>query len=338
MSVSVQVGEQSRKGLRVALATSMLFTISVASGAIVPFLGPLLAAQFLLGSSQPLPFAKIAGIALVILATGVVMMTLTNWLGPHPGPFLMLLGLIYLLCFVAQTAGIGGPAVPLILIVAVIVPLFGILNQDLATSIMTILVEGVLGGAIMMGLAHALIPEPAPEPETSSAQERRRPDYPRAVANTAILIASVVICLTSDNLSAAAVIPITVASLLGQMDVAAGSKASVGLIAVNLSGGLLASISYAILSLRPSLLAIFVIVLVVGLVLGGRAAARTADATMFSGALTIFLILFGLGVSPLPGSAAESFSTRITFVALATGYTLLMTAILWRTQPVRPAL
>ncbi|NHT77755.1 DUF2955 domain-containing protein [Rhizobiaceae bacterium CRRU44] len=331
--------EQTRKGLRVALAAAVLFTISVASGAIVPFLGPLFATQFLLASSQPMSLGKVAGMAVLILVVGAIMMMLTTWLGAHPGPFLLLLGLLYLLCFIAQTAGIGGPAVSLILVVAVIVPLLGILNRELAASILTILVGGVLGGAIMMWLAHALIPEPAPEPETSSAQERRTPDYPRALANTAILLASVVICLTSDNLTAAAVIPITVASLLGQIDMAAGSKASVGLMAVNLSGGLLASVGYAVLSLQPSLSTIFVIVLVVGLFLGGRAAALTPDAAMFAGALTIFLILFGLGVSPLPGSAAESFSTRIAFVALAIGYTLLATAVLWRRpQPVLPAL
>ncbi len=51
---------------------------------------------------------------------------------------------------------------------------------------------------------------------------------------------------------------------------------------------------------------------------------------MFAGALTIFLILFGLGVSPLPGSAAESFSTRIVYVAMALIYALLAAALLWR--------
>jgi hypothetical protein len=277
--------------------------------------------------------------AVLILAVGAVMMTLTIWLGAHPGPFLLVLGLIYFLCFAAQGAGINGPAVSSILIVAVIVPLLGILNAELAGSILGILVGGVFGGATMMWLAQAVIPEPAADLETVLAPERRAPDYSRALANTAILLASVVICLTSNNLTAAAVIPITVASLLGQIDTAAGAKASAGLLIINVSGGLLASAGYAALSLQPSLLSLFVIVLFVGLVLGGRAAARGADAPLFAGALTIFLILFGLGVSPLPGSAAESFSTRIAFVALATSYTLLATAILWRrSQHIRPAL
>jgi hypothetical protein len=49
------VEEQKRKGLRVAFAVSVGFTLSVYFGAVVPFLGPLFAAQFLLGSSRPMP-------------------------------------------------------------------------------------------------------------------------------------------------------------------------------------------------------------------------------------------------------------------------------------------
>jgi putative Ca2+/H+ antiporter (TMEM165/GDT1 family) len=74
----------------------------------------------------------------------------------------------------------------------------------------------------------------------------------------------------------------------------------------------------------------FVIVLVVCLLLGGRAAARSPDAKVYAGALTTFLILFGLGVSPLPGSAAESFSTRILYVAAAITFVFLTTALLWQ--------
>ena len=320
---------QKRKGLRVAFAVSLGFTAAVFSGAIVPFLGPLFAAQFLLGSSRPMPPGKTVGAALVILVTGIAMLILTNWLGDRPAPFLLLLGLIYFACFAAQSTGKGGPAVFLVLVVAIIVPLLGILNKALASSILSILVTGVLSGTALMWLAHAILPEP-PSPDDEEAPAAGQPPaLLRALANTAILLASVVICLTSDNLTAAAVIPITVASLLGQLDVTASARAAFGLVLVNLFGGLLASVAYSVLMLRPNLLSIFIIVLVVALVLGGRAAAQSADAPVFAGALTIFLILFGLGVSPLPGSAAESFYTRILYVGAALLYALLLAAVLW---------
>lgn len=320
---------QKRKGLRVAFAVSLGFTAAVFSGAIVPFLGPLFAAQFLLGSSRPMPPGKTVGAALVILVTGIAMLILTNWLGDRPAPFLLLLGLIYFACFAAQSTGKGGPAVFLVLVVAIIVPLLGILNKTLASSILSILVTGVLSGTALMWLAHAILPEPPTPDDEEAPAAGQPPALLRALANTAILLASVVICLTSDNLTAAAVIPITVASLLGQLDVTASARAAFGLVLVNLFGGLLASVAYSVLMLRPNLLSIFIIVLVVALVLGGRAAARSADAPVFAGALTIFLILFGLGVSPLPGSAAESFYTRILYVGAALLYALLLAAVLW---------
>ncbi|MFP3546752.1 DUF2955 domain-containing protein [Rhizobium sp. SIMBA_035] len=323
------IEEQKRKCLRVAFAVSVGFTVAVYSGAIVPFLGPLFAAQFLLASSRPLPLGKTVGAAIVILAAGLILMLLTGLLGGRPAPFLVLLGLAYFSCFLAQSAGKGGAAVFLVLVVAIIVPLLGILNKELAGSILSILVTGVLSGTVLMWLAHAIFPEPVGVGANAGPPLVRRPSLRQALANTIILLVAVVACLTSDNLTAAAVIPITVASLLGQLDIAASSRTAVGLVAVNLFGGVLASIAYGLLSLRPNLLSIFLIVLVVILILGGRAAGRAKDAPLFAGALTIFLILFGLGVSPIPGSAAESFATRIVYVGAALIYALFFAAILW---------
>lgn len=257
------------------------------------------------------------------------MMVLTDVLGERPAPFLLILGLTYFACFAAQSTGKGGPAVFLVLVVAIIVPLLGILNKELANSILSILVTGVLSGTVLMWFAHAVFPEPFSQQIEAAPIEERPPALGRALANTVILLGSVVICLTSDNLTAAAVIPITVASLLGQLDVAASARAAIGLVLINLFGGVLASVAYAALSLRPNLFSIFLIVLVVVLLIGGRAAARSKDAPVFAGALTTFLILFGLGVSPLPGSAAESFATRIVYVAAALIYALLFAVILW---------
>ena len=39
--------------------------------------------------------------------------------------------------------------------------------------------------------------------------------------------------------------------------------------------------------------------------------------------------MFGSGISPLPTTTPESFSTRIGYVLLAVGYTLCMMALLW---------
>ena len=91
--------------------------------------------------------------------------------------------------------------------------------------------------------------------------------------------------------------------------------------------GVLASLAFAFVELRPSLPFLFLTVILVALILGGRAAAGLAK--MNAGALTTFLILFGSGISPLPTTTPESFSTRIGYVLFAVGYTLCMMALLW---------
>ena len=91
--------------------------------------------------------------------------------------------------------------------------------------------------------------------------------------------------------------------------------------------GVLASLAFAFVELRPSLPFLFLTIFLVGLILGGRAAAGRAR--MYAGALTTFLILFGSGIAPLPTTTAESFATRIGYVLLAVGYTLCMMALLW---------
>jgi hypothetical protein len=210
---SVAVSEQRRKGLRVALAVSVGLTVAVFSGAIVPFLGPLFATQFLPGSSRPMPLGKTVGMAALILVSGVFMMVLTNTLGDRHATFLMLLALIYF-CFVVQSSGRGGPAAFLVLVVAIMVPLLGILNRDLANSILSILVTGVLSGTLLMWLAYAVIPEPPAMDIEAEPPTTRAPSYIRTIANTVILLAAVTTCLTNDKLASAIVIPITVASLL----------------------------------------------------------------------------------------------------------------------------
>jgi hypothetical protein len=104
---------------------------------------------------------------------------------------------------------------------------------------------------------------------------------------------------------------------------------------VNLLGGIVALIAFTIVELRPELPWLFLILLAVGLIFGGRAAADVRIGKLYAGVLVTFLILFGLGVSPLPGSSAEAFSTRIGYVVMAILYTLVMAGLLWPRRAIR---
>ncbi|KQU88642.1 hypothetical protein ASD12_29185 [Mesorhizobium sp. Root102] len=318
-----------RKGLRIALAVAVGFTWSVLSGVVIPFLGPLFAAQFLISSSRPLQLKQAMGMVILIVVAGALLQAVTVLTGDRPPVLLLLLGLVYFVCFYLQANGKGGGAIFLVLVVAVMVPLLTVLNRDLGDSILSILAQGVVSGAILMWIAHAVIPDRG----SAETQAPAPPANPRAAryaaANAAILLIAVLACLTRDGLATAIVIPITVASLLSQLDVIASARAAFGLVMVNLLGGVVASFAFALLQVHPTTPTLFVLVLLAGLVFGGRAALSNPAARLYAGALTIFLILFGTGVSPLPASAAESFATRVNYILLAIAYTIFMTALLW---------
>ena len=96
----------------------------------------------------------------------------------------------------------------------------------------------------------------------------------RALANAAILLGAMALCLTNAALSLALVLPITVASVLLQFDFATSVRSALSLVAVNLLSGVLASLAFAFVELRPSLPFLFLTVFLVGLILGRASRGR----------------------------------------------------------------
>lgn len=337
MSADVAGLRVRRQGLRIAAAVSVGFAWAVLAGAVLPFLGPFFAIQLLL-SPRPPRMGQAIGLAVVVVGSSIVMLVLTGVLREQPPALVAVLALVYFVCFFLQAAGRGGGAPFLVLVVAIIVPMLGILQKDLGQSITVILANGIVAGLLLTWAAHAafrdpgeLPPPPPPPPHPGAGSVRR------AAGNAAILLLMVCYCLTNGAMSSAVVVPITVASLLGQLDLAKRPVAVIGLMVVNLLGGVVASLAFAIYELWPAPLWLFLIVLVVGLLFGGKAAADRAATRTYAGGLSIFCILFGLGVSPLPSSTPESFSTRVGFILFAIVYTVTMASLIWRPSDAEPS-
>jgi hypothetical protein len=192
---------------------------------------------------------------------------------------------------------------------------------------------------VLSWLAHAILPGHDTAQDAPQAVPLTDRPALRALANAAILLGSVTLCLTNNALATAIVFPLTVTSVLLQSDFATSTRSALTVVTINFLSGVVASLAFAFVELRPSLLFVFMTVFLVGLILGGRAA--VALPKMYAGALTTFLILFGTGISPLPTTTPESFSTRIGYVLLAVAYALCMMALLWpreRTIATQPAL
>jgi hypothetical protein len=321
------LSRQRRIGLRVALAVATGFALNLATGVVIPFLGPVLAVQFLILGSGPLPLSKAVVLVGLVLVVGQAFIVLNGIFGDYPIQLLALLGLFYFICFFVQAQGHGGPIIFLCLVIATTVTLLDRVHATLDTSIIAILLQAYLSAVVWSWFAYAVLPShDATEDAPQAAPALDRPVI-RALANAAILLGAMTLCLTNNALALALVLPITVASVLLQFDFATSIRSAFSTIAVNLLSGVLASLAFAFVELRPSLPFLFLTVFLVALILGGRAAAGRAK--MYAGALTTFLILFGSGIAPLPTTTPESFATRIGYVLMAVGYTLCTKALIW---------
>jgi hypothetical protein len=321
------VSRQRRIGLRVALVVAAGLTWNLATGEVIPFFGPVLAVQFLIFGAGPMPLSKAIALAGLVLIVGQAFIVLNGIFGDQPVQLLALLGLFFFVSFFVQARGQGGPVIFLCLAIAITVTLLDRVHDTLDSGIIAILLQAYLSAVVLSWLAHAILPgHDATSDARQAASVTDRPAM-RALADAAILLGAMTLCLTNNALSLAIVLPITVASVLLQFDFATSVRSAVSTVAVNLLSGVLASLAFAFVELRPSLPFLFLTVFLVGLILGGRATAGRAK--MYAGALTTFLILFGSGIAPLPTTTPESFATRIGYVLLAVGYTLCMTALLW---------
>lgn len=334
----LELSRSKRQGLRIALAVAFGFCLALLYGDVLPFLGPLFATQLLLAGHRPLSLRQGLATLAVVLGTGVLLIFLTELLGQRPWVLLPLLWLFYFGCFWAQGHGKGGAAPALALLIAIVVPLLDIFKSDLGESIVFILTKAICAGMLLAWAAHALLPDPAPETDsvTPAAPPITALATRQARASATILLLIVTLCLVEPRLATAMVLPITVSSLLSQLEPTMTRRAAAGLLFVNLLGGFAAMLAYTLIELRPTLWMLFLTLLLVSLLFAGRAAINDNTGKIFGGGLMTFLILFGLGVSPLPTAASELFSTRLAYVLGAIIYALFMAALLWpRPSPPR---
>src|SRR6476646_7557000 len=152
------LSRQLRIGLRVALAISVGFTWNVATGAVIPFFGPVLAVQFLILGAGPLPLSKAVAFVGLVLVVGQSFIVLNGIFGDQPIQLLALLGLFYFVCFFVQARGQGGPVIFLCLVIAITVTLLDRVHNTLDTSIIAILLQAFLSAVVLSWLAHAILP------------------------------------------------------------------------------------------------------------------------------------------------------------------------------------
>lgn len=314
-----------RRTLRLALAIAISLTIAEARDQNFAFMTAMFAMQMLAKSPEPPSLKQGFGFAIVLMIATEIALTLCGILLNRPVLYLLVIGLVFCTCFYLQARRLGGPLPQLLLICNAMLPVLAVQSPDLAIDFADVMVEAAIGAPLVVWLVHGLLPT---RPDIVSPAPPA-PDSPPDAAHIVLgrsLLATLILLLPFAHYMAHAegasfVILMTCIGIVAQAPEMRG-RAAGGLLLGNLFGGIAASLAYLIVLLVPSLLLLFLVTLLAGLVFASRINAATALAPVFTIALTTFLILFGLGLAPVAPGSAIAFLARIADVAVASIYAI----------------
>jgi hypothetical protein len=317
-------GERHALAFRIAIAASMGFTLGELMGWDFPFLPSLIAVQ-LLSARRSLDLKHALGFV-VLMAVGCgISLFVALIFADRPLSLILMVGLMIFVEFLALAR--GNAAAGIFIMTTSFVPLMAVSSLDLAYALVHDLIVGSVLALLLIFLVHGLFPERS-EPEQSVAHTvRESAPVAAALANTGVLMSLFVYFLGTGTPTSIIVIMVTAVTIL-QQSALAGTGTALGLIAGNIAGGLAATIAYLLISLLPSPAFLLLVVLFFGLVFGARIAAGGGLAPICTVGAATFLVVLGLGLSPLPQDSGTLFLARISTVILASLYTIGVAGVL----------
>jgi len=206
---------------------------------------------------------------------------------------------------------------------AVTIPVLALFSPAVADEFGTALLMAMAVALLAAWFVHACFPDPAPQ---TAAAPAPRPGSvtPRAAAGFALhntlILAPMLAWYLLDATQVAVVLLITILMVIRQYERGMAQKAALGLLLGNVIGGVAATLVYNVVLLDPSFIHFALIMLASCLLFAQRIQASGPLAPVLTIALTTFVLLLGLGLSPLPTGSEEAFVSRLTNVLSATVY------------------
>ncbi|MDR7036084.1 putative membrane protein YccC [Methylobacterium sp. BE186] len=328
-----------RAALRLAIGVTACFTLVEALGLDATFVAPMLTAQLLTKLRQPLSLSQGLSIVVLIgLSTGVVLAITTSLLS-HPAVLILSLALLLYLSFYAHLRGAPNLVTLLVQISAVSLPVLAVASPAAAVGFAGVLIFAGFVAVLTAWAAFAAFPadaaDTAPQASAGASEAPSPPEAAReALLNTLVLL-PVLIGFVLVETELAVVVLIVIVNLLRQHDPQQGQRAALGLILGNLIGGLAAAAAYSLVLLNETLPFFVAVCLAATLTFAGRIATAGQRAPIYVIALATFILLLGLGMTPLPGGSGEAFLTRLANVLLASSYAVGAVSVLefWRVRP-----
>lgn len=319
------VAAERRAALRIAFGATVCFAVVEALDWQATFLAPLLAANMLVKSEHPPSLAQaLAFVVLIALSTGAVLL-LTTVLLANPAVLILALALLMYLTFYGHRRGALDLATLLPQISAVTIPVVAVLSPELSSTFASTLVSAGVVALLAVWAAHAAFPAPSADAAVPADAEPADQPPPAAARNalldTAVLFPALA-WFVLDATEVAIVVLIMIVTLLRMRNMEQGLRAAFGLVLANLIGGITAAIFYSLVALADTFLFFVTACLAACLAFAGRIVTAGERAPVYAIALATFLLLLGLGITPLPGGSGQFFVDRLLNVLLASAYTI----------------
>jgi hypothetical protein len=291
------------------------------------FFAPMLAVQILAAMAAPPPIRLGIAIPMTIFVANTLALAVSAAFHGTPGVLLTVVGLVIFWTFYGRRSGAPGVVMFLVQIAFCCVPVITTISFGLAQSFADALFWASIVAIVTAWIAHLLFPSPEASP-SPPAPAAKPPDLPQmgtgrgAFFDMLILMPILFAFILGGNINNI-VILIIVLNLLREVEPTKRTSVALALLIGNLLGGALAVIAHQFVILANHSFVFFtLIVLLASLWFGGRFARRDANAPVYAIAFATFLLILGLGVSPLPMGSEEAFGPRILKILLATAYTI----------------
>ncbi|MGF1629275.1 MAG: DUF2955 domain-containing protein [Kiloniellaceae bacterium] len=323
--------------LRLAAGVTVCFAFVEALDWDATFLAPLLVANMLVKLRHPPSLAQgFFFVVLIVLSTGIVLMLTAAAVG-KPVVLILAITLLIYLTFYAHRRGAPDLTTLLPQVSAVSIPVIAVLSPEGAGAFAATLIMAGVVALIAVWAAFAAFPAPAATAaDASPATDVRSPGTPPTAARQALIDTLVLLPMLAwfimDATEVAVVVLIVVITVLRQHDQARGQRAALGLVFGNFIGGIAATIAYNLVVIGHSFAFFVMVLLVVSLGFAGRIVTAGDRAPVYAIALATFILLLGLGLSPLPGGSGEAFTSRLLNVLFASAYAIAGLSLLehWR--------
>jgi len=319
----------SRRILRLALGTSLAMLFSQLQGGSMSFITAVFALVFL---SLPLPRPSLK------FAVGFVLVLAVSFFGGALiVPFLEQYRWAGILMFVVALfhsfyySAKGGSAV---------LGTLATIGLTLAAAIGTVSMDALLGmaktmsisaavGMFFVWLAHALMPDPPPDPAIAGKRPPQTPPldlhraHLRAMRSMLIVLPLAMFLMFSSSSPSYAVVMIKVATMGQQANVESSRTIGRSLIASTVIGGIGAIIAWQVLSIHPSLL-IYILLIALSLLVAGPkifqgAGMHPKAGTWSYGVLTMIIVLAPAVMDGAGSDGASSafYSRLLLFLVIA---------------------